>query len=300
MKKNGHHRGIQKYFCLECKSSFSSSRRPERLRKALFEEYFYHRTTLKELSQKYGRSRAWVQREIHAYEPERHEPSISRTTLIVDATFFGKRPDQFGLLVAKNAITGSVLSYRFTQRESKEEYRLLRGDIETKGIEIQAVVTDGKPGLFGLFGDVPQQMCHFHQQAILTRYLTRNPKQRASIDLKRIASCLGRVDEKRFRCLLHAWHNRHAAFLDEKVEDDSKRGWHYKHKRLRSAYRSLQSHLPYLFTYQKHPLLKIPNTTNALDGGVFSPLKNLLAVHRGIGVKLKKKLIVDFLEKLIQ
>ena len=204
------------------------------------------------------------------------------------------------MLVGKDADTGTVPSYRFICRESKEEYRLLRWEIESKGIEILAVVTDGKPGLFGLFGDVPQQMCHFHQQAILTRYLTRNPKQRASIDLKRIASYLGRVDQRRFTCLLRAWHARHEAFLDEKVEDDSQRGWHYKHKRLRSAYRSLQRHLPYLFTYQKHPRLKIPNTTNALDGGVFSALKNLLAVHRGIGIELKKKLIIDFLEKLIQ
>ena len=57
--------------------------------------------------------------------------------------------------------------------------------------------------------------------------------------------------------------------------------------------------LPYLFTYQKYPDFNIP-TTNHLDGGCFSPLKDLLRVHRGIGVKIKRKLIVDFLENRVK
>jgi len=35
-----------------------------------------------------------------------------------------------------------------------------------------------------------------------------------------------------------------------------------------------------------------------LDGGLFSPMKMLLNVHRGIGIKMKKKLITDYLENL--
>ena len=139
-------------------------------------------------------------------------------------------------------------------------------------------------------------MCHFHQQAIVTRYLTRKPKLQAAVDLKRIVSCLGKTTECRFRYLLAAWYHRHKCFYEEKVDDESKRGWHYKHKRLRSAYRSLQRNLPYLFTYQKYLDLHIPNTTNHLDGGCFSPLKDLLKIHRGIGIEMKKKLIIDFLE----
>lgn len=38
--------------------------------------------------------------------------------------------------------------------------------------------------------------------------------------------------------------------------------------------------LPWLFTYQKHPVLHIPNATNSLDG-YFSKLKQLLNTHRG-------------------
>ncbi|MCB4782781.1 MAG: transposase, partial [Sulfurovum sp.] len=37
--------------------------------------------------------------------------------------------------------------------------------------------------------------------------------------------------------------------------------------KLVSAYRSLRTNLPYLFTYKKYKHLGIHNTTNSLDGG---------------------------------
>ena len=75
--------------------------------------------------------------------------------------------------------------------------------------------------------------------------------------------------------------------------------WNYTHKRLRSAYRSLKTNLSYLFTYKNYLELNIPNTTNSLDGGLFSPMKMLLKIHRGIGIEMKKKLIVHYLENLV-
>jgi len=218
----------------------------------------------------------------------------------LDASFFGKRQDKFGLIVAKDVRTGTPVSYHFIQHETLKEYQRLHEDIEAMEYKILSVTIDGKRGLFGLFEPIPVQMCHFHQQAILTRYLTKNPQSNAAMDLKRIASCLGKVNAKRFTCLLSSWYKRHSDFYHEKVQDDTKKGWHYKHKRLRSAYRSLQRHLPYLFTYKKYPELSLPNTTNALDGGLFSPLKDLLKVHRGIGIEMKKKIITDYLEKLVK
>ena len=43
----------------------------------------------------------------------------------------------------------------------------------------------------------------------------------------------------------------------------------YTHQKTRSAYRSLVSNLPYLFTYKNHKKLNINNTTNLIEGGVF-------------------------------
>ena len=91
-------------------------------------------------------------------------------------------------------------------------------------------------------------------QKIITKKLTKNPKLEASKKLKWISSKLNLVSECRFRYLLDAWHNRYKDFIDEKVQDESKREWHYKHRSVRSAYRSLKRFLPYLFTYRKYPI----------------------------------------------
>ncbi len=68
---------------------------------------------------------------------------------------------------------------------------------------------------------------------------------------------------------------------------------HYR--KLVVAYRSLRRNLPYLFTYKNYSELKMPNTTNSLDGGVFSQLKKLTKIHQGIMKSLKSKLIDNYL-----
>ena len=215
---------------------------------------------------------------------------------MVDATFFGRGSDKFGLIVAKDVEHKEPFAYNFIETETKEVYRDLMQQIHFKGYTLQAVVLDGKPGIFGLFEDIPIQMCHFHMQAIITRKLTKNPRIAASIKLKKIVSFLGQISPCRFEYWLYAWHKHYEDLLNEKVSDESKRGWHYKHRRLRSAYHSLVRFLPYLFTYLKHPELNIPNTTNLLDGGCFSPLKDKLKVHRGTSRSMQRKMIVFFLE----
>jgi hypothetical protein len=57
----------------------------------------------------------------------------------------------------------------------------------------------------------------------------------------------------------------------------------------------LRLNLPYLFTYQKHQELAIPNTTNSLDG-CFAYLKELVRVHRGSSRDLKIKIIEEILK----
>jgi hypothetical protein len=255
---------------------------------------------LKELAIKYGYSREWIQNKIHHFSPEIKTRKPRVVTIIIDATFFGKRRDKLGLIVAKDVLLKEPIAYNFIETETKEVYQNLIAQIVDKGFIINTVVLDGKPGIISLFKGIPIQMCHFHMKAIITRKLTRNPKLQASIELKNIVSYLDKVSACRFKYMLLAWRNRHALFLNEKVDDNSKRGWHYKHRRLRSAYKSLIKFAPYLFTYQKYPQLNIPTTTNHLDGGCFSPLKDLLRVHRGISIEMKYKLIVYFLENRVK
>jgi len=55
--------------------------------------------------------------------------------------------------------------------------------------------------------------------------------------------------------------------------------------------------LPYLFTHKKYKHLSIHNTTNSLDGGVFSPMKMLIKIHRGLSKSLELKIVDDYLLK---
>ena len=133
-------------------------------------------------------------------------------------------------------------------------------------------------------------------KAIITRKLTRKPKLKASIELKKITSYLGKISACRFTYMLSAWYKRHKDFLNEKKEENGKEVGITNTETYASNYRSLKRFLPYLFTYKNYPNLNIQTTTNLLDGGCFSPLKDLLKVHRGIDKKMKRKLIVYFIE----
>ena len=262
----------------------------------MFQDYFYHRQTVLELASKYGHCERWIRQQIQQYQPYIKTPIPRAVTLVMDATFFGKREDKFGVLVAKDSLCSEVLSYHFIRTEQVSDYKEMVNGLCKMGFTIKSITIDGKKGLVQAFNDIPIQMCHFHQQAIMMRYLTRKPKLPAAIDLRRIAFYLSRTTQSRLTQLLDAWQNRHTPFLAERTSNLKTGRSRYTHQRVRSAHRSLRTQLPSLFTHHNHPDFNVPNTTNALDGGVFSPLKTLLRIHRGMSQELKIKLIVDYLE----
>ena len=180
--------------------------------------------------------------------------------------------------------------------ENSAVYWKGRTELEKQGFIVQAVVVDGKKCLKSVFLDLPVQMCHFHQIAIVTRYLTRKPKLEAGRELKEITSLLTKSNEKEFTFFLNGWFEKWEEFLKERTVNPETGEWFYTHKRLRSACRSLKTNLPYLFTYQKHPELNIPNTTNSLDGS-FSNFKSLLRIHRGLRRARRYKVICEILIK---
>jgi len=162
---------------------------------------------------------------------------------------------------------------------------------------IQGVTIDGKRGVSKSFGAIPVQMCHFHQVAIIKRYLTSRPKLEASIELLKLCRRIPTSTQTRFTDTLSQWHDKHKTFLDEKTLNPTTLKYVSTHAKLVAAYRSLTTNLPYLFTYKNYKEFNMPNTTNALDGGVFSHLKKLIKLHQGLAKKRKVKLIDEFLEK---
>ena len=198
-------------------------------------------------------------------------------------------------MVFKDSISGQILLKQYVRQETNRQYLLGIEEIARRGIRIQAVICDGRKGLFQLFEKhVPVQMCNFHQVAIVRRYLTKNPKMQASKELWELALLLAKTDKESFEGALMDWFTKWESFLYERKRDALGKS-RYVHKKLRSAYRSLKTNLPWLFTWYDHMELNIPNTTNAIDG-YFAGLKNKLRNHNGLAVPRKKKFIDEFLK----
>ena len=106
---------------------------------------------------------------------------------------------------------------------------------------------------------------------------------------------LTQTNEKNFTIKLDEWYVTYKDFIEEKSINNDTGKSYYTHQKVRAAYRSLRANLPYLFTRNKHKKFKIPNTTNTLDGGTFSPLKILIKIHRGLSKSLKLKMVDDYL-----
>jgi hypothetical protein len=210
----------------------------------------------------------------------------------MDCVFFRRSS---GYLVVRDAHNSSNVYWSEIQSETIDEYQCARDTLEGQGFSLKAIVIDGRPGVRKLFADLPVQMCHFHQKAIITRYLTRRPKLEAGKELREIVHVLCNTNERSFADAIDEWHEKWKEFLKERTVESITGRWHYTHKRLRSAYHSLRSNLPYLFTYQKYPELNIPNTTNSLDGS-FAHLKGLIQIHRGLKIDLKRKLVLSILQ----
>ncbi|PIX98583.1 hypothetical protein COZ22_04610, partial [bacterium (Candidatus Howlettbacteria) CG_4_10_14_3_um_filter_37_10] len=124
-------------------------------------------------------------------------------------------------------------------------------------------------------------MCHFHQQKIITRCLTKNPVLKANIELRSIAMKLAKTDKESFNGRLNEWYEKWGDFLKEKIFNPETGKYHFTHKRTRSAFFSLKRNLPYLFTFYDHIELKIPNTNNSI-GGYFSCIKKKVNIHNGL------------------
>ena len=81
-------------------------------------------------------------------------------------------------------------------------YEEARRCLEAAGFNIQAVVLDAKHGIREVFSDLVIQICQYHQQQIVGRYLTTRPKTEAGLELKLLADSLTKIDESLFKELL--------------------------------------------------------------------------------------------------
>lgn len=258
----------------------------------LWEEYSSGKQTYAQLAEKYHCSTKTIQRKLDSYRIPKVDKQSKKVVVSMDTTYFGRN---LGVMLFKDAYTKENLLKYYVKTETNFLYEKGIKELLSQGFVIHAIVCDGRKGLAQRFENIPVQMCQFHQVAIIRRYITKNPKLPASIELKELVSFLKQTDKESFEGGLEQWYLKWKTFLNERTINPETGKSYYTHKRLRSAYRSLKTNLKWLFTGYDHIHLNIPNTTNAIDGH-FSDLKNKLRNHNGLSIERKKKFIDGFLK----
>ena len=103
-----------------------------------------------------------------------------------------------------------------------------------------AVVSDGRKGLAQSFRSIPVQLCQFHQVAIIRRYITKNPKLPASIELKELVAMMKFTDRESFEGALNDWFMKWEGFLNERTISIETGRSYYTHKRTKKCLSKLE------------------------------------------------------------
>ncbi len=271
---------------------FQSPRRKKKKQEKLWKEYVWGKQSLSDLKERTGRSHVWVRKQLDIIVVSQSDITPHPSVIGTDTTFWGR---SYGVCVFRIPSEGENIWWQEVEKEIMANYHYGRKILEEKGWTFLAAVVDGRRGLTTVFSDIPVQICQFHQMKQVTKYLTRRPETLAGQELRAIMLRLTVSNEKEFTKLLLDWKKEWNEILIDKTYILGTRRWYYTHKKVRSAYMSLERNLPYLFTYQKYPELNIPNTTNSLDGS-FSHLKAKLSVHRGMRKDRRYKMISEILK----
>ena len=260
---------------------------------ALWDRYTHGKQTLVELATQCERSHLWVRRQLDAHDIQTPDDLVPQPIVIVpDTTFWGRH---YGVTVFRSWDMKRNLWWTEVSSERQATYHYGRKILEERGWTFTAAVVDGRRGLATVFKDIPVQVCHFHQLKTVTKYLTRRPETDAGVELRTLALTLPRTDEHTFSTILAGWERKWHDFYLEKTHVTGTNHWYYTHKNVRGAYLSLYRNLPFLFTYQRHPELTIPNTTNTTDGS-FAGLKKKVAAHHGLRKDRRFRVISELLK----
>jgi hypothetical protein len=171
------------------------------------------------------------------------------------------------------------------------------------------VVCDGQKGiLLSIARCWPKteiQRCLFHVWLNVRSKLTLSPKTEAGKDFLKLTRGLWQVrTEKEVLAWwqqFQAWEQRYGDFVKQRtyVRDPkpNQRRWWYTHGRLRSAYRQLKKlqEDQQLFTYVYNADLRLPRTTNHMEGGINSQLRTKLKLHRGLSDEHQRRLVEWYL-----
>ncbi len=91
-----------------------------------------------------------------------------------------------------------------------------------------------------------------------------NPHLSAGVELLALIRRMFSLRKNEFITAFMKWCDKWKEFLYERTLLTSGKTT-YTHRRLRTARRSIKTHLIWLYTYEEHSDIQIPNTTNLLE-----------------------------------
>lgn len=230
-------------------------------------------------------------------QPPPKQALSGQGALVIDATWNHRA----WCLILYRDTQGCIACWRFAEGE---RYLLIREDLlalRAAGYVPHVVVSDGRAAILKavaeVLPDTAQQRCLVHLSRQAKLWLTQNPKTPAAQTLRLLACGLTRVTDK---AAARAWNDAFAVWQLVFKEVQGERSYHpdpppgskkwwYTHKNLRRTWRLLNNAQPHLWTFLDMP--GTPRTTNALEGGVNAPLKELLRRHRGWSIETQREAI---------
>ena len=225
------------------------------------------------------------------------KPLFKNLILVIDGTAISS--DRI-LLVVYELLSDQPLTWVFVSRECFYGWFRLLSNIKKK-YQATAIVSDGQKGLIKainmLFPGIPHQRCIAHIVRRACAWLTLRPKTEAGIELRQHILKLKNIKSIKeamvWKNYFVVWEEKYYEFLKEKsVNFLTGKTW-FTHRKVRSVRSLIKNALLDMFWYTNNS--NIPNTTNTVEGGINSPLSELLRRHRGITRKQKEALVTRFL-----
>jgi hypothetical protein len=309
----------QVYQCLSCNYKFTFKDYSWIV--SAYSDYTLHKQTYKELEVKYNYSSRTIRKyfdrlnldlklkstiqDNNIRSSNHNQPSSTKTTrvttipinLIMDTTYFGRN---FGVVLFRgkeisNGTKGVIRNlywHYITKSETVADYIIGIQVIRLTNLySIKSFTVDNKSGLINklqrLYPTIPIQLCQFHSILAVTKYITRNPKNKCDKELRELVRLVTTQPKQEFITKLTDWisNSNNINYLQERNHKDE-----YIHQNTRSALKSIITNLEYIFTKEKYPYLSIPNTTNSMEGG-FGNWKYKIRLHKGLSINRKKQMI---------
>lgn len=295
--------GKQRFRCKACLET-AIIRRPDqkvRIIERLFERWLLGASSLTSIAKRVGTHRSTISRKFIGLSFVSHPTPLRQLSqnpiLVLDGTTISKNTL---LVLAYDVLSNQPIAWSFARRENFVTWHALLLHIRERFIP-HAFVSDGQKGLRKavkmIFPGIAHQRCLAHIIRLSLAWLTRNPQTNAGKDLRILVRELAQVRTepaaKIWKGSFVEWDVRYGEFLKERsINPATGRTW-YTHRKLRAVRSLVANALLNLFWFTVDS--RIPNTTNAVEGGINAVLAELLHRHRGITEQQKKALVRRFL-----